>query len=167
MFMQNRNFVIGIFITTALLVIAACTSQSPQLTTEQQAAEEKAVWTIIGNFLASIENESWQEFKAVITENCIVYGTDISNVDQGYAELEPHMQKSFDMIENTKFSNLQDKSIKLHHDLAAAMFNATWNTTMGGQEVSMPTRWAFTLEKQNGAWLISQCTVSVPTVGEK
>jgi ketosteroid isomerase-like protein len=151
----------------ASAIIFSCTKPSPQLTAEQQAAEEKSAWSVIEKFLASIEHESWDEFKALIAEDCIVYGTDLSNVDQGYAELEPHMQKSFDMIENTKFVDLRDKSTRLHNDLASAMFNATWNTTMGDQDVSMPTRWAFTLEKKNGAWLVSQCSVSMPTVGEE
>lgn len=149
------------------VVVASCTTPSQQFTKEQQAAEEKAAWSVVEKFLTAIEDESWDAFKALLTGDCIIYGTDISNVDQGYAELEPHMQKTFATIENTKFDNLQDKSIKLRGDLAAVMFNVTWNTTMGGQDVSLPTRWAFTLEKQDGAWLVSQSSVSMPTVGEE
>lgn len=148
------------------VLIISCEQSSQQLSAEQQKAEQKKVWTTIKKFTTSIEDESWEAFKSTITEDCIIYGTDLANVDQGYAELEPHMQRTFDAVENSSIIDFRDKSIKLKCDLSSVMFNATWNTNMGGADVSLPLRWAFTLEKKPDAWLISQCSVAMPTVGQ-
>ncbi|MBN2011391.1 nuclear transport factor 2 family protein [candidate division KSB1 bacterium] len=153
------------FFLLVTLILFGCSTNS-KLTEEQVKAEKEAMWSTVSDLFKAIAEENWENFSKNITDDCILYGTDVAEVDHGSQELEIHMKKTFDMVENSEIIDFKNKDVKLSPTLGTVMVDATWNTIFLGQEASMPLRSAFTLEKVDGNWLISQGLFSIPSVGQ-
>lgn len=157
-----KNFIL--FIVIAILAFGWNTGPK-ELTSEQISVEKAAIEDVVTKFHKSIEVESWNDFKALLTEDCIIYGTDVAEVDQGIKELEPHMNVTFELVEGSKILDIKNKSFVVDIKFASIMYGATWDTKFLGQQSSMPIRFAMTLKKED-TWKIAQCMISVPSVGQ-
>ena len=164
--MRNKIIVVGILVIILMaLLITGCNTGLKELTPEQISAEKAAIEDVVTKFHKSLEDESWTEFKALLTEDCIIYGTDVAEVDQGFEELEPHMNVTFELLEGLKIFDIKNKSFNVGSKFASIMYGSTWDTNLLGQQVSMPIRVAMTFKKDE-TWKISQCMLSVPSVGQ-
>ncbi|MBN2088922.1 hypothetical protein JW964_04890, partial [candidate division KSB1 bacterium] len=107
--MRNKIIIIEtVLVILTLLFITACTQNNPELTADEIAVEKVAIEEVVTKFHQAIAEESWTNLKSLLTDDCIIYGTDVTDVDQGFAKLEPHMEQAFFLLDNSNIHDLKD-----------------------------------------------------------
>lgn len=157
--------VLAVVILLALFLLAGCAKKTQEFTTEQLSAEKAAIEQVAQKFHKAIGDESWPDFKSLLTEDCMIYGTDITDVDQGFEQLEHHMKQAFELLEDSNIHDMKNETFVVGLKFASIMYDATWDANFAGQQVSMPVRIAIVLKKAD-TWQIAQCMFSLPTVGQ-
>jgi len=161
----KNSFAIALVVIPSLFLLAGCTQKEQELTPEKLSAEKAAIEQLVAKFHKAIADENWPDFKALLTEDCMIYGTDITDVDQGFEQLEHHMNQAFELLEDSNIHDMKNETFVVDRQFTSIMYDATWDVNFAGEQVSMPVRIAVVMKKQN-TWKIAQCMFSLPTVGQ-
>lgn len=91
----------------------------------------------------------------------VIFGSDVAEIVRSNSALLEMMRADFMLWKTAAITNLRDLNIQTDGALASAMFHVDFSA--GGRS-PVPVRFCTTWRRVNGAWMLSQCANTVPTV---
>jgi ketosteroid isomerase-like protein len=129
-------------------------------------AEKTAIGAVLNNYVTSIENEDMTLYAKIIAHDpdMVNFGTDASERIVGWNALEKVIEDQNAALSGTKIT-VSDVTINLAPDGRFAWATSMWifKAKMGEQELELPVRCTWILEKQNTGWVIVHFHKSVGT----
>ena len=95
----------------------------------------------------------------------IIYGTGADEKRVGLAEIEMQAQRDWSQTDSSAV-RYGWMSVSAAGDVAWAAADATFELSAGGEEMSLPARVTYVLERRDSQWLIVQAHYSLPAAGQ-
>ncbi len=95
----------------------------------------------------------------------IVYGTGADEKRMGIAEIEMQAQRDWSQTDSSAV-RYGWMSVSAAGDVAWAAADAAFELSAGGEEMSLPARITYVLERRDSQWLIVQAHYSLPAAGQ-
>jgi uncharacterized protein (TIGR02246 family) len=96
----------------------------------------------------------------------VMYGTGVDEKRVGLAEIKTQAERDWSQTEAAAIQH-ETISISGAGSVAWASVDGAFKVTMGGQDMAMPARITYVLEKRNDQWLVVQAHFSVPMAGQE
>ena len=157
-----------IIIMLLISLILGC--EPLKMTSEQIAAEKKAIDSIITEFNKGYESKDIESMIKLFSKSdeLIGFGTDSAEVTKSIDEWRTQFENDFQLFDSVKIGNLRNLSIQISNggDLASAVYEAPADMVYDGQSAHIFLRFANTWKKENGEWRIIQLMASSATKGQ-
>jgi len=150
-----------VILLAALVILAMSACQPPAIDVK---AETAAVKTVLEEYVKSIETEDMEAYaKLVVHDTTMVNFGGFGRPIIGWDALSKVMEGQNEMLADTKIevSNMQ---IHISADGKLAWATCLWNlkAMMAENEVGLPIRCTWVLEKSEAGWMIVHFHKSVP-----
>lgn len=100
--------------------------------------------------IAMLDHDGW-----------VVFGSDVSEIVHTEVALRQMMEADFALWKTAAFGEIRDLEVRAEGVLATAMFHVDFS--VAGRP-GIPVRFCTTWHRVRGAWMLSQCANTVPTV---
>ncbi len=139
-----------IILGTGLVLLAACQSRV------NQEAEKQKIQAVLESYITSIETENIDLYAGILAhdQDMVNFGTSEPPI-VGWVSLKKLIEDQNAALSQTKIT-ASDLVIHISKDGNLAWATDLWdfNTMAGGQQLQIPVRCTWILEKQNGQWII-------------
>jgi uncharacterized protein (TIGR02246 family) len=150
---------VALLAALAILAISAC--QPPAVDIE---AETAAVKTVLEEYVKSVETEDMEAYaKLVAHDTTMVNFGGFGKPIIGWDALKKVMEGQNEMLADTKIE-VSNRQIHISADGKLAWATCLWNlkAMMAENEVGLPIRCTWVLEKQDAGWVIVHFHKSMP-----
>jgi ketosteroid isomerase-like protein len=156
------------FLVLLMVIASGCSSQKPAA--EDIAKEKEAVKAVIADFSQAYQSKDLAGVTKLISSSgeFLFFGTDSAEVLKSKADFETQMNNDWQLFESAKLGEPRNLSIQMSNDgqLAFAIYEASFDATIGGQPSHSLVRFAHGMRKEEGQWRFIQGMAAFATVGQ-
>lgn len=127
----------------------------------QESAE-----SVVMQFLAAYAVRDANTCMGLIAKNTplLIVGTNADEVFRTPDEVGRSLQRDFDTMSNITWDEVKHVAVIAEETVASVMLEIPISFLANDQEEKINLRYAFTLIRENGTWLIAQAMASVPAL---
>jgi ketosteroid isomerase-like protein len=135
-------------------------------TAAKVAAETAAIKSVLGDYITAVENADLGLYGKIVSHDpeAVNFGTDASDRIVGWDALRKVMEAQFAALKETRIT-ASDVTVNIAPGGRFAWATSLWDfkAKMGEQEVALPVRCTWVLEKAESRWVIVHFHKSVGT----
>ncbi|HUX06473.1 MAG TPA: nuclear transport factor 2 family protein [Acidobacteriota bacterium] len=143
-----------------LVITLACqpqTEEAEEVAAIEPAAEEQAVAEVLDDYMNAVELEDMDYYASVVDQSLdnVFIGAGADGYVTGWDALAALMEAQNEAFSDTKITQ-SDLKIHLLPDGKTAWATSLWDlaATVGEQQIQLPVRCTWILEKRDGEWKI-------------
>jgi hypothetical protein len=152
-----------------LLLFTGCGPDKPkELTDEQLSAEQESVKNVIVQYNKAFQNKNFQPIISLLSKNVKFFGTDSAEVINSFVDFKAEMEKEWKLFQSIEYGEMVDFSVFMDKGatLASVIYGLPCVMTLNGESQRYFLRYARTLKKEDGKWLIVSGIVGKTTLGQ-
>ena len=151
------------------IILISCGPEKPKyLTSEQIEKEKQDIIKVIKSYNKAFQERNFAPFVDILSKDVIFFGTDSAETIKSLGEFQAALKKQWQFYDKEIYGEMSDISIQIDRNgtFASIIYGLPVDLHKNGNQQHAFLRYARTLKKEDGKWVIVSGIVGRSTVGE-
>ncbi len=144
------------FILFISIILAACSSNEEQLSTEETVKEKEAIVEVLKAYNRAYEKKNFPAMVEYLANDLTFFGSDSAETIKSLTEFKEAIQKQWEETDSMRYGEMTDVYILLDSKgrIASTIYGIPLDLWTNGNHIHLFLRVARTLKKEGGKWVI-------------